>query len=188
MLSGDERRDPDCEMLIAPFEGHSPASQLAEREASIEPPLLRVLLIAADVVRGDAVEMALARMPHYEPQITRAGCASAGRFAIAADSHHVVLIDAAMGAELGPEALCQLRRAGGTPYIVLTHTPPLQTADELSAEPETGTSWTHALASGAAASIEHGEVTPRVLETIIRLVAERHALQCTMAELAGWSR
>lgn len=188
MLSGDERRDPDCEILAAPFQGLSPASESAESAASIEPPRLRVLLIAADIARGDAIEAALVRMPHYEPQITRAGCASAGRFAVAADSHHVVLIDAATGAELGLEALRQLQQPGGAPYIVLTDAHSIDAADEPNVNSEWEGASANVLARGKAACIEYAEVTPGVLETVVRLVAERHALQCTMAELAGRSR
>ena len=137
---------------------------------SCEPPRLKVLVVEDDPAALLGIEICLAHMALFEPQITIAGSTAAAQFAARADDFDVILVDENMCAGRGAEFLYALGdHPDRCPILLLTSDP--SRADK-------------ALSAASPVCLGRDDLSAKTLEKTIHQAICSHAQQCTLSALA----
>lgn len=134
---------------------------------------LRVLVVEDDV--GDAAQLdrALRLMPHYVPHVLHAHSVAAARHMLTTSAFDVLIVDYTIQDDVGTKIASEFGgQHGMCPVILMSG---LLTADIENA----------AFASGAAACLDKSDLTPRVLENVIRQAVRGLLLHRTVRTLSA---
>jgi CheY-like chemotaxis protein len=138
-----------------------------EPEFDIEPRRLRVLVIEDEQADREIIDSCLRRMCGFEAEITLAGNVQAAEFAVTHGGFDIVLVDYSMSDSLGIDLIPHVVANARCPALLVTG----MLTSEVEAE---------ALELGAQACLSKDDLSPRVLETLIRQAVQAHIMTRTL--------
>lgn len=152
---------------LAALAGDRDADPESDEDICCEPPVIDVLVVEDDAADFTHIERCLKLMPRYEARITLAGNLAAGQFAAEKGHFDAILVDYALGHDIGLDLVRSIGPAGTSPCILVTGS----LTNEVEGE---------ALDAGAVACIGKGELTPRLLETVLRQAVQAQEMRRTL--------
>lgn len=138
-----------------------------------EPRPLRVLVVEDDAGDAAHLDRVLRSMPHYVPHVLHANSVAAARHILATSAFDVLIVDYTIQNDVGTKLAHEFGGQHGRCPVILT-------SGLLTIEIENA-----AFASGVAACLDKSDVTPRVLENVIRQAVRGLQLHRTVKTLSA---